>query len=79
MIILFLKQVYLWEAILRVGIKKHPYKDMVKSVKEVIEYPLIGNAIQKFSIMEKRIPLKYKIKVFLIKMKWFKVYSFLLK
>ena len=64
---------------LGVGIKKHPYKDIVKSVKEVIEYPLIGNAIQKFSIMEKRIPLKYKIKVFLIKMKWFKVYSFLLK
>lgn len=64
---------------LGIGVNKHPYKDMVKCVKDVLAYPFITKAIKTFNIMEKRVPLKYKIKVFLIKMKWFKAYSYLLK
>lgn len=61
------------------GVKKHPYNYMVKCVKDVLEYPFIAKAIKTFNIMEKRVPLKYKVKIFLIKMQWFKVYSRLLK
>lgn len=64
---------------LGVGIKKHSYKDMIENVIGTLEHPIIKNAIGKFDIMEKRVPVKYKIKVFLIKNGWFKAYSFLLK
>lgn len=61
------------------GIEKYPYADMIKSVETVLAHPLIRNTIKKFNILEKRVPLKYKIKIFLIKRKWFKVYMYLLK
>ena len=61
------------------GVKKHPYADIVRYIEDVLAQPIIRNSVKKFNIMEKRVPLKYKIKVFLIKMKWLKVYSYLLK
>lgn len=61
------------------GIKNHPYNDMIENVIDALEHPIIENAIKKMDIMQKRISLKYKIKVLLIKKRWFKLYSWMLR
>lgn len=64
---------------LELGIKKHPYKEMIDRINAAIQHPIISEAVFSIDIKQKNIPLKYKVKIFLIKKHWFKLFSALLK
>ena len=62
---------------LGLGIKTYSYQEMVGHIKRVLDYPIIYNAITGFDRSGKKIPLKYKIKIFLIKKRLFRLYALL--
>lgn len=62
---------------LSLGIKKYCFEEMIIHIKKVIDYPIIYNAINQFDLLHRKMSFKYRIKIFLIKKRWFRLYSIL--
>ena len=61
------------------GVQEHGYSDMLKKIMNALDNPLIMSSINEFDLKRSNIPIKWKIKIFLIKRRWFGVYKLLAK
>lgn len=61
------------------GLKELSYSKSLEDIRFVLENRIVKQAFKKFRILRRRVPLKWRIKIFLIKQKWFRVYKYIIK
>lgn len=61
------------------GLEELSYSKSIEHIRFVLENRIVKQAFKKFCILRRHVPLKWRIKTFLIKQKWFRVYKYIIK
>ena len=59
------------------GLKEQTYSESVQHIKSVLENEIVKNAFNEFHVWKRSMSIKWRIKIFLIKHRWFYIYKFL--
>lgn len=62
---------------LGLGLKEYSYREIICNIKKAIDHPIIRDTLNRFDLIHKEMSFKHRIKIFLIKKHWFRLYSFL--